>query len=153
MKNSFKKTVLFVLSMSMVGFASAHSQNGSLGKKTTSAAATDVYMVNCYDDGEGAGVPDKIFVRVKDVAPKLAPAIGVQVIKGGIATALSIDAVDGDANYSPVVTLKRGAGDYTVTVNKLLSNVKDIDSYALEFHCETAKGDHAGTDISMSQNQ
>lgn len=135
------------------GLVSAHTQPGTLGKSTSGTAATDVWTVNCNDDGSGAGVPSRITVHVKDNASKLAPIISTQVIKGGLATIPSIDAIDGDAKYSPAVSLAKGAGDYTILVNKSASIVKGIENYSLEFHCESANGGHAGTDLSMSQNQ
>jgi hypothetical protein len=152
-KNLCRKKLWVLLLIVVPGIVSAHTQTGSLGKKTTGAAATDVYSASCFDDDGGAGVPSKIYVHIKDNAPKLTPAISVQVIKGGLATTPSIDAIDGDATYGPAVSLAKGPGDYTILVNKSASTVKGTDSYSLEFHCQSANGGHAGTDISMSQNQ
>jgi hypothetical protein len=126
MNNVTKKSMGFMLLMSVTTLATAHSQDGSLGKTTTAAAATDVYTVNCFNDG---AVPAKLYVRVKDRAPKLAPALNVQIVKSGLASVQSIDAIDGDAVYSPAISLTGGAGDYTLIVNKALSTVKGIDTY------------------------
>jgi hypothetical protein len=153
MKRLLKKTAWGVVLMPVAGLALAHSVSGSLGKTTTGAAATDVYLINCYNDDEGAGNPNKIFMRVKDNAPKLASTVSVQVIKGGLATVPSIDPVDGDAGYSPAISLTRGAGEYTVIVNKSALAVKGLENYTLEFHCQSASGGHAGTDWITSQNQ
>lgn len=153
MDRLMKRLIGFAVLMSAATLVYAHGQEGSLGKATTTAAATDVYTVNCFDDGEGAGVPSKLFVHVKDRAPKLASLVSVQIVKSGLASALSVDAVDGDAGYSPAVMLAGGAGNYTVLVNRQLSAAKGIEYYSLEYHCENAKGIHAGTEISMSQNQ
>lgn len=153
MDKLMKRSISFAVLMSTATLVWAHGQNGSLGKATTAAAATDVYAVNCFDDGEGAGVPSKLFIRVQDRAPKLASLVSVQIVKSGLASVPSIDAVDGDAAYSPSIMLTGGAGIYTVIVNRQLSAAKGIEYYSLEYHCETAKGTHAGTEISMSQNQ
>ena len=153
MRSIFKKITWGVGFMSVAGLALAHSQSGSLGKKTTGAAATDAYVVTCSDDDGGAGAPSRLIVHVKDNAPKLASIISTQVIKGGLATVPSIDNVDGDIKYSPSVSLKGGAGDYTVIINKSAAAVKGADSYTLEFHCQSASGAHAGTEWIASQNQ
>lgn len=153
MKNFFKSIVLIMGLMTVADCVLAHSQTGSLGKKTTGAAATDVYLINCFDDESGAGIPNKIFVHVKDNAPKLASEISVQIIKSGLASVPSIDKVDADAGYSLAASLTKGAGDYTVLVNKSAATAKGLENYALEFHCQSASGVHAGTEWTMTQNQ
>jgi hypothetical protein len=152
LKNLCRKKLCALLLIVVPGLVSAHTQSGTLGKSTSGTAATDVYSANCFDDGGGAGVPTQIYVHVKDIGLKLAPVVSTQVIKGGLATIPSIDAIDGDAKYSPGVSLAKGAGEYTILVNKSASAVKGVENYSLEFHCQSPSG-HAGTDLSMSQNQ
>lgn len=153
MKDILNKISLATGLMLLAGLASAHSQSGSLGKISTGAAATDVYQVNCFDDGGGAGAPSKLLVHVKDNLPNRSPVLSVQITKGGLASTPSVDNTDGDGAYSPFVSLSKGAGDYTVVINKSSSIVKGLENYSLEYHCESASGAHAGTDEIFSQNQ
>lgn len=124
--------------------AAAHTQSGSLG---SSAAATDVYSITCSNDG--SGTPARIRAQVRDQAPVAAPVVSVQVTKGSLGTNSS-DATDGDAVYSPLVTVNGGSGAYTVLVNKTAAG---SETYTLQYHCETSTGIHTGTSIVTRQNQ
>jgi hypothetical protein len=167
-----KKALLALCLMACIELAFAHTQSGSLGNSTSGKAATDVYIVNCYNDDSGAGEPGRLYLHVIDRLERdlktratwtVIPKISAQAIKGSSKTALSIDTVDGDGKYSPGISFAKGAGDYTVRVNKAAAvasckatpkaKCKGIDTYTLEFHCESAGGSHAGTDWIMTQNQ
>ena len=137
----------FLIAAGYAGFASAHTQSGSL----IATPATDVYAVTCSDDGSGP--PASFYLHVKDLAPVLAPLVSTQATKGTASSTLSTDPVHGDANYSPAVTFTPavGAGVYTLKVNK--SAAAGTETYTAEFHCQTAAGVHTGTNWAMTQNQ
>jgi hypothetical protein len=135
----------FLIAAGYASFASAHTQSGSL----IATPATDVYAVTCSDDGSGP--PASLYLHVKDLAPVLAPLVSTQATKGTASSTLSTDPVDGDANYSPAVTVTGGAGVYLLKVNK--SAVAGTETYTAEFHCQTAAGVHTGTTWAMTQNQ
>ena len=157
MKNS--KTIItatLLLAAGYAGLVSAHTVSGPVGISLTGAAATDVYAITCTNDG--GGVPTNLYLHVKDLAPVLAPLISTQVNKSTATTVLSTDAKDGDAVYSPALTLTPsaaigGAGVYTVRVNKSASTtVKGSEIYTLEAHCR-AGTTHTGTSVALTQNQ
>ena len=134
MKNS-KKILLasLLIAAEYSTLASAHTQSGALGISTSGAAATDVYVVTC---GLGSA---RLFLRVIDLAPVLSPSISIQAAKANRASALAVDVVDGDANYSTAVVLARGAGTYQMTVNKPASTSKGQELYKAEFHARIAQ--------------
>ncbi len=159
-----KMTVATLLLMTgFSGFSSAHTVSGTLGTSTSAAAKTDVYTIVCFDDG--AGAPAKIFVHVKDVGANIASAqVNTQAtylnpVTGAVtASVASLDAIEGDAAYSPGVAVTGGAGPYTLIVNKTLATVVGAETYTLEYHCQTSTGVHTGTpttspDFKSTQNQ
>lgn len=135
-----KKTFVAVTLLSAAGYGgivSAHDMGGGLG---SAIGATDVYQVGCYNDGNGAA--DHLAVHILDLKPVAAPVLSAQVFKYPLA-ANTTDQVDGDATYSPFVKVKGGNGPYYVLINKTKAG---IESYSVQFHCETAKNAHTGTD-------
>lgn len=140
-------TASLLLATGYAGLASAHTQSGAVGVATTGVARTDVYRVTCIAPAA------KLYLHVKDLAPVKAPLVSTQATKGTASSALSTDTVDGDANYSPAVTLVAGTGDYTLKVNKSASTVVGIETYVAEFHCQDAGGNHTDTTWIMTQNQ
>jgi hypothetical protein len=148
-----KKTMAatLLLAAGYAGLASAHTQSGTVGLANSGLAKTDIYVVHCIPPAT------KLFVHVKDLAPVKLPVVSIQAIKGG-SSPLSNDAVDGDANYSPVQTLAAGSGDYTMSVNKsaytgTLAAHKGPETYIAEFHCQNASGSHTDTTWDLIQNQ
>ncbi|MGR9087324.1 MAG: hypothetical protein ACU841_09665 [Gammaproteobacteria bacterium] len=122
--------------------ASAHTKNNSLGDP---AGATDIWLVTC---ATGDAVNGKLEVSVKNVTPS-SPLLSVHVSRDG-ATESATDAVSGDANFSPKVTLAKGDGGYTVTLDKAGAGGLN---YALEYHCKTGGGLHTGDDTSIAPIQ
>ena len=152
MKHSKKlMTATLLIAAGYAGLVSAHTQSGAVGIATSGAARTDVYAVTCSNDGSGA--PAKLAAQVKDLAPVKAPLVSTQISKGTASSALSTDRVDGDNIYSSLVSLTGGAGVYTLKVNKSASTVVGIETYVVQFHCQTAGGVHAGTTWRLTQNQ
>ncbi len=157
MKNSnIIITATLLLAAGYTGLVSAHTVSGTVGSAANGNAATDTYAVTCYDAGDGSGLPNNLYLHVKDQAPVLAPLVTTQANKGTATTVLSTDAKDGDAVYSPAITLTppagSGSGVYTVRVNKSASTVKGLEIYTLEAHCQKGTT-HAGTSIALTINQ
>jgi hypothetical protein len=147
MKKSKIIPATLLIAAGYAGIASAHTQSGTVGLATSGVAKTDVYVVTCNAPGT------KLYLRVRDLAPVKAPLVSIQATKGGASSALSTDAVDGDGNYSPTVTLVAGSGNYVLKVNKSASSVIGIESYVAEFHCQNVGGGHTTTTWDLTQNQ
>ena len=147
--------VILVSYLAYAGLVSAHTQSGSLGKKNTGAAATDLFNVTCpeYDLSGNAVLVDHLVISVKDMAPKLAPLISIQVKKNNKLSVLSTDKVDGDTKYSPEVRSAGGAGTYLLAIKKSKSLKKGFEIYVAQFHCETVGNNHTETLIQMIQDQ
>jgi hypothetical protein len=146
--------LVFLSCLTSANPASAHILEGTLGKTTTGAAATDVYYVSCLNEdlsGEPA-VAHHLTVSVKDLAPILASTISIQVTKNNKTSTLSEDTIDGDAKYSPTLSLAAGAGTYLLIINKSLSTIKGIEKYFIQLHCESAINGHTATFSQMIQN-
>ncbi len=146
-------TVSLLLSAGYAGLVSAHTQSGAVGLAGSGLAKTDVYTLACPTSTA------KLYIRVKDLAPVKAPSVSIQATKGTSSSALSTDAVDGDANYSPALTLSAGSGTYTFKVNKSAytgtsATHKGAETYVAEIHCQDSAGNHlAQPDPVMTQNQ
>ncbi|MDO9103471.1 MAG: hypothetical protein Q7U57_00780 [Methylovulum sp.] len=147
-KISLKPVLAMVSLLAVLGQANvavAHDQSGSLGNANS---AIDQYQVHCFDDGSGAN--DHLEVAVKDLAPKATPKVSLQVIRDDTATNTT-DAVDGDASYSPEVSVKGSADQYyLMTVDKTAAGA---ENYLIEYHCITGDNQHTGTDIFSLTNQ
>lgn len=121
--------------------------NGSVGLVTSGIAKSDVYAVTC-----AAGTA-RLYVHVLDLAPVKAPLVSIQATKGAVSTALSTDARDGDAVFSPLVGLAGGAGVYTVKVNKSASAVVGAETYQARLYCRNAANTPTGISWRLTQNQ
>lgn len=150
MKNETFKNVggatLLLVALGNAGFASAASwlKTGTLG---VAAEATDLYQVNCFDNGKGQ--PTKLGTRILDRAPVSLPVVSVIAFKGALATN-STDTIDGDTAYSSLVYTYGGVGTYKVTVYKTAAGA---ENYTLYFRCLTSSGVDTGTSLSILQNQ
>jgi hypothetical protein len=131
----------------------ADTQPGAIGRKKSKAGGTDQYIVTCSNDGRGE--PDHLYLEIRDLRPRNPALLSIQAMlpATGAATALSIDARDGDAYASPGATLVGGVGPYLFSVNKSRSSVIGAEIYLAVFHCETADGTHTGTSWEMILNQ
>ncbi|MBY0474889.1 MAG: hypothetical protein K2Q13_07505 [Nitrosomonas sp.] len=129
---------------------SAHNQAGSF--TTGLAAAVDFYQATCFDDGSGA--PSYLEAQVKDMTASTAKA-SILVHKGTSCTTnlcaqFSVDTTDSNTTYSPLVTVKQGAGVYSIFV---MHTAAGTDSYDVALHCKTAAGVHTGTSVVSRQQQ
>lgn len=142
-----------LLAVGYAGVVAAHTQSGALGTASSGAAAVDQYFVSCYNDGNGA--PARLSLRVRDLAPVKPAQVSARSYTYPQITpsANSLDTVDGDANYSPLVySYGTTTQNYYVNVNKSASSAGQ-ETYVAEFHCQTAGGVHTGTSWTMTVNQ
>jgi hypothetical protein len=141
--------VLALLATGYVGAAAAHTQSGALGK---APAASDIYQITCPE--QVVGVPPRLDVQVRDLKPKKPPFITVTMQKDLVGVS-SMDPKDGDARFSPLVSIDGGAGSYLVIISKTAVNDKKRafkEIYTLQYHCMSGAL-HTGTDIFTLQNQ
>jgi hypothetical protein len=124
-----------------------HSHSGSVGKNKSGAAKTDSYEVTC------AKGTKSLAVSVMDLTPPKDPLISIQAFKGKKSSPLSIDKVDGDANYSRSEILSAGAGTYTINVNKGSSKVQGSEAYTAKFSCQNPKGSTASSKLKPVKDQ
>jgi hypothetical protein len=124
-----------------------HTHSGSVGKNSSGAAKTDSYEVTC------AKGTKSLAVSVMDLNPPKDPLISIQAFKGRRSSPLSIDKIDGDANYSRSETLSAGAGTYTINVNKGSSKVKGSEAYTAKFSCQNTKGSATSSKLKKLKDQ
>ena len=150
MKNTLLRKVLITLplliSFMYVGIASAHDKNEALG---TAAAATDMYQITCFDDGDGGGASEHLYLQIRGSANVGGLKVSAQVFKDGTAFNTT-DASSGHPGYSQGITLKGGDGNYILTVDKSAAGAAIYD---VVYHCESKTGSHTGTITSTLQNQ
>jgi hypothetical protein len=121
--------------------------SGALGSNTKGAAASDIYRVTC-----GPGT-DNLVASVTDNKPLNPSKLSVKLEKGSLASALSMDAADGDAVSSPEVNLAGKNGNYLMTINKTRSNTKGQELYTVNFLCRNVAGGKTATGSKMTKNQ
>ena len=148
-----KNTLIAVLGgliMSQAGTALADNQSGSF--TTGLAAAVDFYQITCFDDGNGA--PSYLEAQVKDMTANTSK-VNILIYKGTACTTnkcaqSSLDTVDSDTGYSPLVKVIQGAGTYYLFVKHTAAGT---DSYDVLAHCKTSGNVHTGTSITSRQQQ
>ena len=152
MRSPIRKSLLvagsFLVAMGQAGVVSAHDLSESFTTGLT--RAVDFYQVTCFNDG--SGLPDHLIFGVKDLTANTAK-VSVLVQKGTNCSsprcAKSItDNDDTDDQYSPSVRVKQGGGVYNLFVSHTAAG---MDSYDVQYHCETSTGVHTGTNISAKQ--
>jgi hypothetical protein len=120
---------------------------GTLGSASTVSASTDVYLVAC-----GPGT-DNLAASVNDNGPVKPALVTVQLVKGPVASALSIDSIDGDTLSSPAVALSAKAGNYLLLISKTDSGVIGQESYTANFSCFNKAGSKTATGFKVTQNK
>lgn len=155
LKNNRKSVVALLLVIGFAGIVEAHTQPGAIGRTKSKAGGADSYEVTCFNANDGTGDPDHLYVDVKDMRPRNPALVSIQatVSATGIATPVSIDRKDGDSFPSAGNAVVGGAGPYIMTVQKSRSRIVGKEIYIAEFHCQSATGNHTGTDWRMIQNQ
>jgi hypothetical protein len=118
--------------------ASAHNQNGALGRRPK---ASDVYLVTCADDGNGP--PSHILFQVQDFGPANSARLQVSMKKGRARTKVK-DLTPGNGAYTPWQALAQGPGTYTMRVGKKPGRGNKV--YDVAFHCwSNQTNQHTGT--------
>jgi hypothetical protein len=155
MKKLTKALLASAALLSVSSVVSAHDLlNQTIG---ATLGSTDVYRMNCTNDGGGA--PVQVYARIKDKTAGT-NALTVSIIKGnagGLMASKSSTDVTGsstDATYSPAIRLAAGAP--TTTYYYFIEVTKDTAvarTYDLQVHCEAAGNVHTGTSVTSVQNQ
>ena len=152
-----KKVILVGLLIIASGFqlkAAAHANNSqSLKKESTALTSgpTDLWVVSCFDNGTGPSA-------YLSVQLQATPATHLQILKNH--QTISVTGIsNARGKFSKYISLRPvklgttendGNGDYLVMVDK---SKAPAAVYSFNYHCKTADGGHAGTDISSLQNQ
>lgn len=134
--------MMFFLTI-FVNKAFADLQPGSLA---ADAGAIDRYSVSC--SANASGDTGRLATQVSNTT-NASPLISVQTYKGSEATN-STDLVSGGGDFSPLVFVYGGNGNYFVAVNKSDTGVAN---YSLQFQCETNEGSATSSAITQLQNQ
>lgn len=135
------KKLLLVIGLLYTFTANAHDKSGSLGE---SASATDIFAVSCGDNTH------QVYFELFATLPKGAPSdlkVSTELL-GGKNTITVTDESSVDNLKSRGVDVQTSS--LIVLVNK---NRAGKANFAMQYHCESASGDHTETDINQLQNQ
>jgi hypothetical protein len=127
--------------------------DATVGLASSGQAKVDSYQVICNSNAVS------LEFSVRDKMPVKLPVISAHVSLGANASPVTIDSVDGDANFSPVTKLVGGAkAIYTVKVRKsvysgALDDHKGAEIYDGKLACRTRRGAQTGLAWRVSQNQ
>ncbi|WP_156829917.1 hypothetical protein [Methylovulum miyakonense] len=141
--------LLSLMALGQTQLASAHEIYGTLGY---ASGSIDQYQIHCFDNGDGNGANDHLYINVSDTLPVAAPLVSIQIQRANIAKNLT-DAVDGNATSSPSVNFKGGGTGndfYILTVDKTAAG---NENYKVELHCLSSSGDHVGTEFPILTDQ
>ncbi len=125
----------------------------SVGLNNSGLAKVDIYQVLCTSDAVS------LEASVRDKAPVKLPIVSAQVTKGASVSAVANDAVDGDANFSPLAKLTGGANaTYSVKINKsaytgTVATHKGAELYDGKLACRNKTGVQTGLAWRIIQNQ
>jgi len=141
-------TALLLASSAFSTNGFAHSAGATTDADGTTANATVLAAITCFDDGNGE--PAGLFAQVKDLSdPEDGLFVSIQLYKGLKATS-DTDTISGDADYSDGIQLDAGPGVYQILVNKTDTGARRFD---VIWHCMTEDDVHTGTDITLRQFQ
>jgi len=121
----------FFLSITQISSVSAHEVTGAFLYSGDSAA--DTWKIECLNGSA------RLVARVRDLVPGVSK-ISAVIYKDGRA-ANTVDAVGGDAGYSPFVSVNEGDGEYMVIITNSQSSVNvsiGYNRYDIDFHCENS---------------
>jgi len=128
----------FFLLITQISSVSAHDVNGAFLYSGDSAA--DTWKIECLNGSA------RLVARVRDSIPGVS-TISALIYKDGRA-ANTVDAVGGDAGYSPFVSVNEGDGEYMVIITNSQTSVgttAGYNQYDINFHCESSTGGHTDT--------
>ncbi len=135
------KKLLLVIALFNSFSVMAHDKSGNLGD---SASATDIFTVSCGENTH------QVYFELYASLPKGSPLdlkISAELL-GGKNTITVTD-------QSSVDTLK-SRGVYVETNSLIIlvnKNQSGKANFAMQYHCESALGDHTDTEINQIQNQ
>lgn len=135
------KKLLLVITLFNSFSVMAHDKSGSLGD---SASATDIFTVSCGDNTH------QVYFELYASLPKGSPAdlkVSAELL-GGKNTITVTDQSSVDTLKSRGVYVETNS--LIVLVNK---NKSGKANFAMQYHCESALGDHTDTEINQIQNQ
>lgn len=137
----------FLVATGCAGPAAAHDYSG--GGLGPSSGATDYHVISCNDDGSGP--PAFLSFQLNAGPPVAAPLVSAQIQVPGRPLAGSVtDPQNGDVQSSRIIEVAAGEAAYQVTVDKAGPGKA---GYSFSYHCETANGEHTGTDLVTLQDQ
>lgn len=135
------KKLLLVISLFCSFTANAHDKSGSLGE---SASATDIFAVSCGDNTH------QVYFELLATLPNGSPSdlkVSVELL-GGKNTITVTDESSVDNLKSRSVDIQ--SSSLIVLINK---NKAGKANFTIQYHCESASGDHTETEINQIQNQ
>lgn len=147
---SLKKAFITASILASIGYGGnvlAHSGGTVLDPGGNNASATDLAAVTCFNDGNGDA--HHLLGQIKDMSAPGGPLVSFHIYKGNQMTTTT-DTIQGDAGYSPEVSLNGGNGVYYISATHTSAGARLFD---VIWHCETSNDVHTGTDISILQVQ
>ncbi len=137
-----KLAVGLVISNLVVGTVMAHELGFTLDGAGNNPNAVALGAISCGNDGNGPA--DRLTIQITDLSvPVSGMLLSAQILKNNKMINVT-DPVSGDGKGSSFVSLKGGAGSYYVSINKTAEGSRNV---FLTYHCETAEGNHTGTDV------
>jgi hypothetical protein len=138
-------TASILIAAGHMNTALAHEFTGiTIGTGTVDTGASDLAVVTC------APGTDYFEAQVKDTSsPVPGLLVNLHIVNRAQMTTIA-DTVSGDANYTPFIKVRGGAGVYYVAVTTTTTGARVFD---LNYHCMADSGDHPDTDISVLQAQ
>lgn len=141
-KKVIKQIAALIMAAGFSGITLAHDYVGVVGNSTR-AARTDRFYLVCAPGSQ------KLTFQVRDIAtrPEKSTKLYIRADKPGASpaiTALSWDARDADAGYSPLLTITGGSGAYFFNVGKTAGapGVVGAEAYVARIHCYNTDGEH-----------
>ena len=137
-KNLLQPLIVFAFCSSLVN---AHDSNGSLGD---SASATDILAISCENSTTNVYFQFFSYLPKGEVSDLV---VSAQLLGGKNTLTVTDESVVDTFSSRPVDVNSNGL---VVLINK---NKPGKANYAIQYHCETAAGEHTDTEITQLQNQ
>jgi hypothetical protein len=134
MKKSIIGASLLAASSQVMAFGGgfvipATAVTGAVGKTTTGAKSTDIYLVYCPSSAPyGVGY-------INDNLPVKPQGVSIQLVSGLNLSSKQIDAVDGDKLPSGQVLVKNAKNYFLAYATKEASTIAGAESYTMTLGC------------------
>ncbi|MCX7100654.1 MAG: hypothetical protein NTX38_03950 [Methylobacter sp.] len=159
-KIKLKSTLLLgmlVITGSHVTTALAHTTTGESLLASKGTGATEIFRVDCsLDSGAASNSPtDKLYIAISDGNPAGGMFTATAAVYApGLAKAITVidtTGANGPGTGGTVSVITPGQQDvsFFVTVNHTAAA---NETFALDYHCQDAAGNHTGTAITKLQN-